>query len=550
MKAKRGADLVVRTLARLGTRNLFTLSGNQIMPIFDACIDAGVELYHVRHEAAAVHMADAWGRLTGEPGVALVTAGPGFANSVSALYVAMMAESPVVLLSGHAPRSQLGRGSFQEMAQAEMAGSVTKASWTASDVSGLDRDVARAYAVASSGRPGPVHLSLPVDLLESTAAETEETPLAYGGVDDPPNVLDDRSNAHVLDLLREARTPLIMAGPAMMRGRNRAALSELANATGVPVVFTESPRGVDDPSLGAFSEVLARADLIALFGKKLDFTLRLGGPPSISPECRFVQIDPDDRVVGQARRALNDEYRLAFTAVADPVGTARRLIELSGAQEWHTSGWRREVEEAVSYRPASWSRIESPGDGPVHPVEVCRAIQEELGDRDGVFVSDGGEFGQWAQACITASERLINGPSGAIGSAIPFAIAARIARPEARIIATLGDGTFGFHALEFDTAVRYGRPFVAVVGNDAAWNAEYQIQVRDYGQDRLIGCELLPSRYDQVTTALGGYGAHVTSATGVKPALRAALASGLPACVNVRISRQASPVVRRSDGDS
>src|SRR5262249_51868393 len=162
----RSADIVARSLARLGTKNVFTLSGNHIMSVFDAALDAGLDLVHVRHEAAAVHMADAWGRLTGQPGIALVTGGPGHANAVGALFTALAAESPMVLLSGHAATWELGRGGFQEMRQADMAAPVTKASWTASSAATLGRDIGEALRLATSGRPGPVHVSLPSDLLE------------------------------------------------------------------------------------------------------------------------------------------------------------------------------------------------------------------------------------------------------------------------------------------------------------------------------------------------------------------------------------------------
>src|SRR5271168_2876800 len=161
----RGADIVARSLRRLGCRRVFTLSGNHIMSIFDAALDAGIDLVHVRHEAAAVHMADAHGRLTGEVGVALVTGGPGHANAVGALYTALAAESAVVLLSGHAPLDELGKGAFQEMAQAEMAAPACKASWTVRSAQTLGKDLARAMRMAKTGRPGPVHLSLPSDLL-------------------------------------------------------------------------------------------------------------------------------------------------------------------------------------------------------------------------------------------------------------------------------------------------------------------------------------------------------------------------------------------------
>src|SRR5947207_3036186 len=167
----RGADIVARSLARLGCRRVFTLSGNHIMALFDAAIEAKLELVHVRHEAAAVHIADAWGRLTGEAGIALVTGGPGHANAVGALFTALAAESPMVLLSGHAATWELGRGGFQELRQAEMAAPVSKASWTARAAATLGRDIGEAIRIATSGRPGPVHLSLPSDLLEERVEE-------------------------------------------------------------------------------------------------------------------------------------------------------------------------------------------------------------------------------------------------------------------------------------------------------------------------------------------------------------------------------------------
>src|SRR5262249_10554889 len=168
----RGADIVAGSLARLGCKKIFTLSGNHIMSIFDAALDAGLDLVHVRHEAAAVHMADAYGRLTGEPGIALVTGGPGHANAVGALFTALGAESPMLLLSGHAATSELGRGGFQELRQADMAAPVTKASWTASATATLAQDISEAIRLAMSGRPGPVHLSLPSDLLDQRVVES------------------------------------------------------------------------------------------------------------------------------------------------------------------------------------------------------------------------------------------------------------------------------------------------------------------------------------------------------------------------------------------
>jgi acetolactate synthase-1/2/3 large subunit len=182
----------------------------------------------------------------------------------------------------------------------------------------------------------------------------------------------------------------------------------------------------------------------------------------------------------------------------------------------------------------------------LHPLEIGRAVQQVLDAADDpILIADGGEFGQWAQACVSANTRVINGPAGSIGSAIPFALAARVARPNATVVALLGDGTFGFHLTEFDTAVRHNLPFVAVIGNDACWNAEYQIQLRTYGKDRTIGCELHAAAYDKAVVALGAHGEHVTHAADLPAALERAVKSGKPACVNVMIERLPAPTVSR-----
>lgn len=548
----RGADLLVRALSGAGVEQLFTLSGNQIMPIFDACLDEQIELIHTRHEASAVHMADAWGRLTGNPGVALVTAGPGFANTLSALYVAFAAESPLVLLSGCSPASLQGCAPFQEMAQAEMAGHITKASWKVSDAASLGHDLARAVRTARSGRPGPVHLTLPVDLLE---AEVSGIPSALPQPDDfQPlmSLLDAQTARQTLSVLAEVKKPLILAGPCMTNRPYSGLLQQLEQATGVPAIGMESPRGINDPSLGAFAEVLAQADLIVLIGKELNFTLRLGNAPFISPDCRFIQIDPETRILELTARNLGEEHasRLLLADLADPLPSVERLIQLAPETDISSQSdraWLDEVRDAIAYRPAEWTTSSSSQDDVLHPTEICRAVQDFLdGDNDAVLISDGGEFGQWAQACLSAPHRIINGPSGSIGSSIPFALAARRAFPDSRIVTMLGDGTFGFQPAEFDTAVRYKLPFVTVIGNDAGWNAEIQIQINNYGPDRQIGCDLLPTRYDGVARAFGGHGEFVTRSKELPAALQRALDSDLPACLNTALEPIGAPVIRRN----
>jgi len=539
---KRGADVLVRTLADAGVRRIFTVSGNHIMPVFDAALDAGIELIHARHEAAAVHMADASTRISGDIGVALVTGGPGHANAVSALFTALLAESPVLFLSGHAPTREIGMGAFQEMRQADIAAPVTKAASTCASAGALAGDVAKAIRVARSGRPGPVHVSLPVDALEGDASATAVP--TTRDLSALPIDLDPQTGDALLRRLREASRPMILVGPTGLTRRGRALAAALADAAGIPVVGMESPRGMADPGLGAFAEMLAQADCVLLLGKRLDFTLQFGRSPAFAPQCAFLQIDADEAELERSRRAVGE--RLAAAAIADTHSALRTLARSASARSKAHETWRAEVQDAVRYRPAAWDHARSTTAKKLHPVQALRPLQSLLDSHpDAALVADGGEFGQWAQACLTAPHRVINGVAGAIGTALPYAIGVRSALPDAPVVAVLGDGTFGFHPAEIDTAVRHKLPFVAVIGNDARWNAEYQIQLRDYGADRTIGCELLPTRYDLVCAAFEGHGELVVDYAEFAPAIERACRSGLPACVNVMIEGAPAPRIKR-----
>ncbi len=535
----RGADIVMRTLERAGHRTIFTLSGNHIMSLFDAAIETRHRLVHTRHEAAAVHMADAWGRLTGQPGVALVTGGPGHANAAAALMTAQGQESPLVLLSGHTETNQLGRGGFQELRQAEVAAPMAKASWTATSVDTLGADVAKAIRIARSGRPGPVHLSLPSDLLDETVGvDTVVWPDADAFTAVPVSLSDSAAEA-ILGIVAAAQRPFVLAGPAMANRSGRELLSRLEAATNVPTAIMESPRGFNDATLGAFAAAIRRTDLIVLLGKALDFTLKFGEAPAIDAACRWVVIDPEAALVD---RALRERGALvAFGCVADTRPAAEALIRHARPRD---GGWLTEVRSLLTDRPAGWATLVSKTQGKLHPVEVFRALKPHV-SADCVLICDGGEFAQWGQAVLpVVPRRIINGVGGSIGSSLPMGGAARVVEPDAPVIVVLGDGTFGFHMAEFETAVRCDLPFVAVVGTDARWNAEYNLQVRDYGPNRTFGCELLPTRYDLVVAALGGHGELVQSADEMPGAIERSLASGKPACINVMIESIPSPVVR------
>ncbi|MDR3532338.1 MAG: thiamine pyrophosphate-binding protein [Rhodopila sp.] len=537
----RGADIVVRTLERGGHTDIFTLSGNHIMSLFDAAIDTKLSLMHVRHEAATVHMADAYGRLTGRPGIAWVTGGPGHANAVGALFTALGQETPMVLLSGHTETDQLGRGGFQELRQVDMAAPVTKESWMATDTATVGMEVAKAIRLATSGRPGPVHLSLPSDVLD---ASVPDKAVVWPTDDDftaPLLVLSDAAADAVLALLATAKRPLVIGAPVLATRRGRDLLRRVEGALSIPTCLSEGPRGFNDASLGAYAEVTKRADMVLLLGKALDFTLKFGGAP-FAPDCRFIAIDPDGAILDRAARSRG----LVFGCVADTYPAGEALIARGNGLRGDAA-WLAEARSCFDDRPPEWGQLASKTEGRLHPAQVFQTLQRFLArDPDSVLICDGGEFAQWGQSILRNDRRMINGVAGSIGSSLPMASGARVVEKKAPVFAVLGDGTFGFHMSEIETAVRLNLPYVAVVGTDCRWNAEYNLQVRDYGPNRTHGCELNATRYDLVATALGGHGELVTTADELSGAIERSLASGKPAVVNVMIESIPSPVIRRS----
>jgi acetolactate synthase-1/2/3 large subunit len=540
-KPLRGADIVMRSLERLGSRRVFTLSGNHIMSLFDAALETKLDLVHVRHEGAAVHMADAWGRLTGEAGIAMVTGGPGHANAVGALFTALGAESPVVLLSGHAATWELGRGGFQEIRQADMAAPVAKASWTSSSAANLGRDIGEAMRIATSGRPGPVNLNLPSDLLEQRV-ESNAVVWPSGDKVAAPALAAAAADA-VLAAIADAARPIIMAGPQLSNVSGRALLLRLEAACNAPAVIIESPRGIADATLGAFPDLVRQADLVVLVGKALDFTTKWATGASFDPAVRVITIDADPALVERAMREKGD--RLLLGCIADVQGAAETLISRAASVLRRDDRWLMAARAALDNRPVAWATIVSQTPGRLHPAEVFRTLRPFVErEHETVLICDGGEFAQWGQSMLPLRRRLINSVAGSIGASIPFALAARLLDEKAPVFVVLGDGTVGFHIAEFETAVRRGLPFVAVVGNDALWNAESQIQLREYGRERMHGCELTPARYDHVVAALGGHGEFVESAEALPGAIERAIASAKPACINVMIESIAAPVIR------
>ncbi len=532
---RRGADLLVQSLARAGVRVVYSLSGNQIMPVYDACIDAGIRIVHCRHEGAAVFMADAHAQLTGEVGIALVTAAPGFANALGAAYCARMSESPVVILSGDSPVGRDGDGAFQELDQNAIAAPLVKLTLRPRKAADLGAMLALAIRTARSGRPGPVQMALPFDLLNAVLPDATVPPEADFVAE--PRPADGQGLAAILADLDGAGQPLVLTGPALNASRGRAILTELSEKLDLPVIAMESPRGLKDPALGALADVLALADRVLLLGKAIDFTLGFAEGGTFAGAKRVHVVDPDPAIRDRARRKLAGKAGLVLAGGAPATAAALLRHAASGSRN-RRAGWREKVAGLLA------QRVAAPDTGArISPHAFASAINRALaGDPDAVLLSDGGEIGQWVQHLAAAPRRIINGPSGAIGGVLCQGIAAKLLNPDARVLAAMGDGTVGFHFAELDTAAREGINLVVVVGNDGLWNAEHQIQLRDYGADRLIGCALAPGRrYDLAAEGLGCAGFHVTRVQELDTALEAAFRAGRPALVNVQIEGLPAP---------
>ena len=537
---RRGADLVADALVAANVTTVFSLSGNQIMPIYDALFDTTAKIVHFRHENAAVFAAEAYAQASGYVGVALLTAGPGFANALSAMYSARMSETPVVVLTGDAPLSQTGAGAFQEMAQATAASAMCKASMRVEETTLLGRSVSQAIQLAEAGRPGPVHLALPFDLVTSAVPTGNVRQELETAASDPP-MADATKVSEIAERLAAAKRPIIITGPRFCRAHVAGDIADIQRATNCPVVGMESPRGLRDPRLGAFAQVLARADVVLSLGKGFDFTTGFGLAPAIAEDCAILQVDADADILHRDKAALG--ARIALSLHADPLLVARQMASQIQGEPGDASDWRKEVDAAVAHRPAEWEAIPD-GDGALHPVRLSRGVNTLLkAYPEATIVIDGGEVGQWFQACIDAKVRIINGPSGAIGGSLPYAIGAKAARPDQPVFALLGDGTAGFHFAEFETSVRADLPFIAIIGNDSCWNAEHQIQLNSFGADRAFACELTAARYDLAAAGFGAHPEHVTSAGELDSALTRAVQGGRPACVNVDLDGKAAPVV-------
>ena len=539
-----GSQMVCKALKLEGVRNIFTLAGDHILPVLDVMADQDFRIIDTRHEQAAVHMADGWGRITEQPGVCMYTT-PGFANAIPGLANAMHTESPVISIAGSADLRDLGRGAQQEIDQVGMAAPTTKGSFLVHDVHRIPEFIARAMRLAFSGRRGPVHLTIPIDLQEQSVDEDEV--VFYKPDEYRPKESMLAAPALVcqaIALLRQARKPLVIAGSAAGYTLSGEPLQRFIETTRLPVLTEEQSRGLisdDHPyAFGFFERGLNRvaakvrdADVVVLLGRKQDFTIGFCRPPNVAADARIIQIDPSPLEIGRNRG-------VAVGVVGDVASVLDQMTREAADHTWKDLPWLEEL-RAVRAAQAEWAENLARPETPMHAMFVHKTLKSILRPDD-CLVFDGGDFCHFGRSYLPALKPkrwFYHSSLGMLGSSLPTALAAKLAYPESRVIVLTGDGAFGFNAMEFDTAVRHKLNIVAILGNDSAWGIDRQIQLGLYG--RPVATELRQARYEQMVQGLGGYGEFVERPEDLEHALQRALASGRPALLNVVVQRAISP---------
>jgi acetolactate synthase-1/2/3 large subunit len=523
-----GGELVARALAAQGVSTIYTLCGGHVMPIYDGCVNNNIAVIDTRHEQAATHAADAHARLTRNIGVAVVTAGPGVTDAVTGIANAYEARSPVLLLGGAAPLRTKGMGALQEMPQTGMFKDITKASFTISETERIPEQLAEAFKIALSGRPGPVFIELPFDVLFN-AVEPPTIPSRVVIEPVPPEVGDV---ARMFELLRAARKPVIIAGTQVYWDEAHIALRELTEQTAIPIFTNGAGRGtlpMNHPNCfkSARGAALREADVVLLIGTPLDFRLKYGRE-DWSPDSKLIQIENDINELNHNRQA-----DIAMVA------NARLVLEAlsEGLQGVRYDEWLGHVQGKEAKKNSELEEWKNLPDVPVNHFRFGAAINDFI-DENTIIIGDGGDIVSACAKVIDVTlpgQWLDPGPLGCLGVGMPFALAAKHLYPDKKVLVINGDGSFGLNGFEFDTAVRFNLPIVSIVGNDAGWGQIRSPQMKMLNIEHPTATSLALTHYEKVVEAMGGYGEFVENPDDIPAALERAFASAKPACINVPI---------------
>ena len=531
MTEAHGGTQAVQAAARHGSRQLFTLSGAHIFPLYDAAVggistlqsgaDGPMRIVDVRHEQTAVFAAEAMGKLTRTPGFAAVTAGPGVTNAVSAVAGAWVNGSPLVLVGGRAPDGRWGSGALQEIDHPPLLAPVTKSAVTVHGAAGVGAAIDAAFTLAGSAHRGPTFVDIPMDVLFTpavpAAADSHPIPLPVEGDLD-----------RIATLLRAAERPVLILGSDVWADGADDAARAFVDAVGLPVIANGMARGILPPGhpmlvTRARGAAFAGADLVMVVGTPLDFRLgygNFGDPPApvIHVADSPGQVATHRELAASASGDLSRFFLDLGQSLGEPLDIA----------EW-AAGLRARADAAIAGDAAD---LASDAD-PIHPARIYGELLPRLAD-DAVVIGDGGDFVSFAGRYVEPKRPghwLDPGPYGCLGTGPGYAMAARLAHPSSQVVLLLGDGAAGFSLMDVDSLVRHDLPAVIVIGNNAGWNLERHPMRFLYGYD--VAADLRPTPYDEIVRALGGAGETITAPGDIGPALDRAFASGVPYVVNV-----------------
>jgi acetolactate synthase-1/2/3 large subunit len=528
-----GGRLVARRLKAHGVSRLFTLSGGHLFSIYDGCREEGIEIVDVRHESTAAFAAEGWAKVTRQPGVCALTAGPGVTNGVSAMASAQANHSPMVVLGGRAPAMRWGQGSLQEIDHVPFVRPLTKFAATATSTEEIPSLVDEAFAAALGPHGGAAFVDFPLDYVFMEAQErTGERVEAMDG-HAPAAGSHGAAGAAVAragELLRGAERPVIMAGTDLYWGHGEQALQELAETLRIPVFLNGLARGclAADHEL-FFSRVrgqaLKGADVALVIGVPMDFRLGFGG--SFGEETEIVVIDVAELERRPPREVAAECYGELAVTLSD-------LKVAAGGRALSSEPWIGELRSAETERREAERAEKEDAREPLHPMRLYAELATVL-DRDEIVIGDGGDFVSYAGRVIDSYQPgcwLDPGPFGCLGTGPGYALAAKLAHPERQVVLLLGDGAFGFSGMEFDTLARHGVNVVAVMGNNGIWGLEKHPMEFLYGYS--VAADLRPgTRYEKIVEVFGGFGELVERPQDVRPALERAFSAGTPALVNV-----------------
>lgn len=539
-----GGRLAAEALIERGVEIIFSISGGHITPIYQFLENTRVKIFSTRHEQAAVFMAEAMGRMTRKPAVAMVTAGPGFTNALSGIANARLTNAPLVLISGCVGLETTEKLDLQDMSQIPVIAPMVKKALVCYNPERIPEFIDMAFRYAGSGRPGPVYLELPVDVLNATV-DMSKVKRIHSEVKSKP--VDLEGAAKVVELLEKAKNPIIIAGSGAWYADAGPELVELVEKAGIPAFTMASGRGViPDTHPLCFESALAirpgaalsanmGADLVLFLGSRLGLFYIFGD--IFQSSAKFIQVDVEPEEIGRNKSVdlgiASDIKSLLreINAIIDKKGNGASLTA-------QFKNWVETVKKAdADGKTQAREMWEKPG-VPIHPMRLAKEVNDFMNREDDIVVADGGDTSIWMGMTRTVKKGgtyLDSGLFGCLAVGLPFANAAKLKNPDKRVLLIIGDGSVGFNFMEFHTAIRNNIPIVVVVGNDTLWGMIAHSQQLRLGHNIKDGTELGMVHYEKLVEALGGFGAFVDKPEDIRPALEAAFNSGKVACVNVMV---------------